>query len=132
MLCADFRSGRVRPCLLYTSTADGPGNGLHGLILPNHTLVQGFLHVQQLSLIHILLVNAVTGECVYYDVEDIPSWVDHVYSADLILQQYDYYGRYHNGFINSVLGQRDVTVTTQGYNYICLLYTSWAMKRADN
>ena len=65
-----------------------------------------------------VLVNAVTGECVYYDEEDIPSWVDHVYSADLILQQYDYYGRYHNGFINSVLGQRDVTVTTQGYNYI--------------
>ena len=65
-----------------------------------------------------VLVNAVTGECVYYDVEDIPTWVDHVYSAELIMQQYDYYGRYHNGFINSILGQRDVTVTTQGYNYI--------------
>ena len=25
---------------------------------------------------------------------------------------------YHNGFINSILGQRDVTVTTDGYNYI--------------
>ena len=65
-----------------------------------------------------VLVNAVTGECTYYSVEDIPSWVDHVYNADLILEQYDYYGRYHNGFINSILGQRDVTVTTQGYNYI--------------
>ena len=31
----------------HAATADGPGNGLHGLILPNHTLVQGFLHVQQ-------------------------------------------------------------------------------------
>ena len=65
-----------------------------------------------------VLVNAVTGECTYYDVADIPTWVDHVYNADLILMQYDYYGRYHNGFINSVLGQRDVTVTTRGYNYI--------------
>ena len=65
-----------------------------------------------------VLVNAVTGECSYYDVADIPTWVDHVYNADLILQQYDYYGQYHNGFINSILGQRDVTVTTQGYNYI--------------
>ena len=73
-----------------------------------------------------VLVNAVTGECSYYDVADIPTWVDHVYNADLILQQYDYYGQYHNGFINSILGQRDVTVTTQGYNYICLLYTSRA------
>ena len=49
---------------------------------------------------------------------DIPTWVDHVYNADLIMQQYDYYGRYVNGFLNSILGQRDVTVTTQGYNYI--------------
>ena len=65
-----------------------------------------------------VLINAVTGECTYYDVADIPTWVDHVYNADLILMQYDYYGRYHNGFINSILGQRDVTVTTQGYNYI--------------
>lgn len=44
--------------------------------------------------------------------------VDHVYSAELIIEQYDYYGMYHNGFINSILGQRDVTVTTDGYNYI--------------
>ena len=41
-----------------------------------------------------------------------------VYSAELIIEQYDYYGMYHNGFINSILGQRDVTVTTDGYNYI--------------
>lgn len=65
-----------------------------------------------------VLVNAVSGECTYYDVADIPTWVDHVYNADLIMQQYNYYGRYINGFLNSILGQRDVTVTTQGYNYI--------------
>ncbi len=65
-----------------------------------------------------VLVNAVTGESQYYDVADIPTWVDHVYNAELIMQQYNYYGQYHNGFINSILGQRDVTVTTQGYNYI--------------
>ena len=65
-----------------------------------------------------VLVDAVTGESTYYEVEDIPTWVDHVYNAELIMQQYDYYGMYHNGFINSILGQRDVTLTTQGYNYI--------------
>ncbi len=63
-----------------------------------------------------VLVNAVTGESEYY--EDPPAWVDHVYSADLIIEQYDYYGMYHNGFWNSIFGQRDVTVTTEGYNYI--------------
>ena len=65
-----------------------------------------------------VLVNAINGESQYY--EDVPSWVDRVYSADLIVQQYDYYGMLHNGIINSVLGQRDVTQTTQGYNYIAI------------
>lgn len=63
-----------------------------------------------------VLVNAVTGECEYC--EQPPAWVDHVYSAALIIEQYDYYGRYHNGFWNSLFGQRDVTVTTDGYNYL--------------
>ena len=67
-----------------------------------------------------VLVNAVTGECSYYDVADVPSWVDHVYPAELITQQYDYHGTYIHGFINSLFGQRDVTVTTQGYNYLAI------------
>ena len=65
-----------------------------------------------------VLVDAVTGESTYY--EEVPSWVDHVYDADLIMEQYDYYGMYHNGFINSMFGQRDVTLTTDGYNYIAI------------
>ena len=67
-----------------------------------------------------VLVNAITGECQYYDTEDVPSWVDNFYNAELIMEQYDYYGMYHNGFLNSLFGQRDVTVTTEGYNYIAI------------
>ncbi len=33
---------------------------------------------------------------------------------------YDYHGTYIHGFINSLFGQRDVTVTTDGYNYIAI------------
>jgi hypothetical protein len=65
-----------------------------------------------------VLVNAITGESQYY--EEVPSWVDRVYSADLITEQYDYYGHYHNGFWNSLFGQKDVTVATEGYNYIVI------------
>ena len=65
-----------------------------------------------------VLVNAVTGESQYY--EEVPNCVDHVYDANLIMEQYDYYGMYHNGFINSIFGQRDVTHTTEGYNYIAI------------
>ena len=63
-----------------------------------------------------VLVNAITGENQYYT--DIPTWVDGVYSAEIIMDQYDYYGTYQGGFINSLFGQKNVTVTTEGYNYI--------------
>lgn len=65
-----------------------------------------------------VLVNAVTGESEYC--EQVPNWVDRVYSYDIIMQQYDFYGMYHNGFLNSMFGQRDVTVTTDGWNYIAI------------
>ena len=70
-----------------------------------------------------VLVNAVTGECRYY--EEVPAWVDNLYPAGLIVQQYDYYGMYHNGFFNSIFGQRDVTVTTDDYNYLALGDDVW-------
>lgn len=63
-----------------------------------------------------VLVNAITGESQYYT--DIPTWVDGIYSAEIIMDQYDYYGTYQGGFINSLFGQKNVTVTTEGYNYI--------------
>ena len=65
-----------------------------------------------------VLVNAITGECTYY--ENPPTWVDRVYIAELIMQQYDCHGTYVNGFWNSLFGQKDVTVTTSGYNYIAI------------
>lgn len=65
-----------------------------------------------------VLMDAVTGECTYY--EEVPQWVDRVYLAHLIMEQYDYYGTLVHGFINSVFGQRDVKITTEGYNYIAL------------
>ena len=36
------------------------------------------------------------------------------------MQLYDYHGMYQHGFFNSVLGQKDCLVTTNGYNYIAL------------
>ena len=67
-----------------------------------------------------VLVDAISGESRYYDVADVPEWVDHVYTAELIIQQYDYHGAYINGFINSIFGQRGMTQTTDGYNYIAI------------
>ena len=73
----------------------------------------------------VVLCNAVTGECVDYAVEDVPQWVDKVYSAELLVQLYDYHGVLVHGFFNSVLGQRDCLTTTTGYNYIALDDDVW-------
>ena len=47
-------------------------------------------------------------------------WLDQVYSATIVNQQYNYYGKYNNGFWNSIIGQENVRVTSQGYNYLAL------------
>ena len=81
-----------------------------------------------------VLVDAVTGESQYY--EEVPTWVDTLYVPELIMEQYDYHGTLVNGFINSILGQRDVTMTTEGYNYIAMnddvyAYTGVTSANAD-
>ncbi len=65
-----------------------------------------------------VLTNAITGQSQYY--EAVPEWVDRVYTADIIIQQYDYYGMYQSGWFNSIFGQKNVTQTTAGYNYIVI------------
>lgn len=47
-------------------------------------------------------------------------WIDNVYSASILNQQYNYYGKYNQGFWNSIFGQENVKVTSSGYNYIAL------------
>ncbi len=68
----------------------------------------------------VVLVNAVTGETSYYDIKDVPSWIDRVYNAELIIEQFDYHGMLQHGFLNSIFGQKDCQETTDGYNYIAL------------
>ena len=72
-----------------------------------------------------VLCNAITGESTYYAIDAVPTWVDRVCSADLIIEQYDYYGAYQGGFWNYHFGQKNVTATTDGYNYIALNDDVW-------
>ena len=73
----------------------------------------------------VVLCNAVTGECIDYAVEEVPQWIDKVYSAELLMRLYDYAGIYVHGFWNSRLGQKDCMRSTNGYNYIALEDDVW-------
>jgi len=94
------------------------------------------------DVIGVVLVDATTGECEYYDIETAKTdknlqWIDRIYSSTLISQQYDYFGQYSGGFWNSILGQKDVKITTQGSNYIAIdddvyMYTGVTSVTADD
>ena len=73
----------------------------------------------------VIICNAVTGAMTEYNVEDVPEWVDKVYSAEMLITLYDYYGTLKRGFFNSILGHRDCLQTTDGYNYIAMDDDVW-------
>ena len=72
----------------------------------------------------VVLCNAVTGECQDLAIEDVPQWVDRAYPANLLIKQFNWSGKYINGWFNSWLGQSGVFQTTpgkngeNGYNYL--------------
>ncbi|MEG1848705.1 MAG: CvpA family protein [Lachnospiraceae bacterium] len=74
---------------------------------------------------NVVLCNAITGECIDYQVKDVPKWIDKVYSAELLVSLYDFSGSLKHGYWNSVLGQKDCLRTTNGYNYIALEDDVW-------
>lgn len=84
----------------------------------------------------VIILDPITGNSKEYKVEDVPTWVDHVYSADLIIEQVDDWGQYKNGFLNSIFGQKNVVQTTEGYNYMTMnddvyLYTGITSVSSD-
>ena len=84
----------------------------------------------------VIITNAITGKSEYYSVGDIPSWVDHVYNASLIVSMVNDWGKYREGFFNSLFGQKNVVATTDGYNYMVMeddvyLYTGITSVSSD-
>ena len=84
----------------------------------------------------VITLDAVTGKSKKYAAKEIPSWIDHVYSASLIIDQINNWGEYKNGFFNSIFGQKDVINTTEGYNYLVMdddvyLYTGITSVSSD-
>lgn len=73
----------------------------------------------------VVLCNAVTGELLDYAIDEVPEWIDRAFSADLLVELYDYYGTLQHGFLNSVLSQKDCLKTTEGYNYLAIDDDVW-------
>ena len=72
-----------------------------------------------------VIFDPCTGESEIYAVEDVPAWVDAVYSGDLAEQKYNWYGTLSGGFLNSIIGNKDCKQTTDDYGYIVIGDDVW-------
>ncbi len=71
----------------------------------------------------VVIVDAVTGDMVEYTADEVKNsaelqWIDGIYSKDLLVEQFNYFGQYKNGFINSLIGQDGVKMATEGENFL--------------
>lgn len=98
-------------------------DGIPYYICPVKDYTIGLFGGQTIS--RIIIVNAITGDQEDYAVKDVPKWVDRVYSAELLISLYDYYGTLKHGYWNSVFSQKDALQTTDGYNYVVLDDDVW-------
>ena len=65
----------------------------------------------------VITCDAVDGTLTKYAVNDIPTWIDNVYPANLITEEINNRGDYQKGFFNSLFEQVGVTHLTDGYTY---------------
>ena len=72
-----------------------------------------------------IIFDPCTGESEIYAVEDVPAWVDAVYSGTLAEQKYNWYGTLSGGFINSIIGNKNCKQTTDDYGYIVIGDDVW-------
>lgn len=65
----------------------------------------------------VIICDPTSGDCDYYRINNIPSWVDNVYNGHLLEKKYNWYGLLSDGFINSIIGQKGCKQTTDDFGY---------------
>lgn len=68
----------------------------------------------------VIIMDPSSGESDYYDLKDVPRWVDRVQPSNIAWSQIDNWGYYVNGFFNTLFSQKDMLQKTEGYNYVSI------------
>lgn len=66
----------------------------------------------------VVIMDAQDGTSQYYPIAEVPQWVDQAYSSDIVINQIDYWGEYKKGYLNTIFGQKEMSHTSGGYNYL--------------
>ncbi len=90
----------------------------------------------------VIITDALDGKSNYYSIDTVRSdkklnWIDVVYSENLLIQQYNFYGKLSNGFWNSIIFQNDVNVASSGNGFIAMdddvwVYTGVTSSESDS
>ena len=88
-----------------------------------------------------IVTDALSGESKYYPIDTVRkdkslNWIDVVCSDQLLIEQYNYYGKLKKGFWNSIIFQNDVNVASSGNGYIAMdddvwVYTGITSSKTD-
>lgn len=88
------------------------------------------------KILGVIIVDPKTGEAKDYTLENTPDWVDRIYPTSTINSQLNYWGKYVNGWKNSVFAKKGVLNTTEGMATIyndgnCYYYTGITSAGSD-
>lgn len=65
-----------------------------------------------------IFLDPITGSSTKYAMEDIPSWADRIVPAELAMNEIEDNGSLQGGYWNRIFSQKNVTIPSNGYNYI--------------
>ena len=73
----------------------------------------------------VIVFNPCDGSSIIYDINNVPKWIDIVYTGDLATEKYNWHGTLSGGFFNSIIGNKGCKQTTDDYGYIALDDDVW-------
>ncbi len=85
----------------------------------------------------VITIDAQTGEIENYQLDDeMPTWIERVWPTDFIMDQIKYRGYYKNGWLNTVVTQKEMIRPTEGFSYVFIdntpyLYTGLTSVQSD-
>ncbi len=78
-----------------------------------------------LDIEEVIVFNPCDGSSVIYDINNVPTWIDIVYTGDLATEKYNWHGTLSGGFFNSIIGNKGCKQTTDDFGYIALEDDVW-------
>ncbi len=88
----------------YQFEIDEEGNPYY--IVPTYKTTIGLFSGKVLD--KVLIINTITGKIDEYNLNEVPDWIEHIYSIEDLAKLASNYYEYQNGFFNSITSQKDV------------------------